>query len=135
MAGEQTGPEHTTAVLRRYWEAWQAGDVATVLALYSEDLTLHYFGDNPMAGAHRGKPAALAALGKISARVRRRVIEVQDILAGATRGVVLAREEFERDGRRFELERVFVYRVEGGLVAECWIYDQDQRLVDRLLAD
>ena len=33
-----------------------------------------------------------------------------------------------------EIERLLKYTVRDGKLAECWVYDEDQRLVDELLA-
>lgn len=54
-------------------------------------------------------------------------------MTGAGRGVILARERLGRAGNARDVERVLVYRVEDGLLAECWVYDADQVLIDRLL--
>ena len=58
---------------------------------------------------------------------------IVDVMAGAERGALLVRERFERDGRTAEVERLLVYAVRDGLLSECWVYDQDQTLVDAFL--
>jgi hypothetical protein len=55
------------------------------------------------------------------------------VTAGPERAVVIAREAFERDGVVTELDRVLVYRIQDDLLAECWVYDGDQALVDGFL--
>ena len=35
---------------------------------------------------------------------------------------------------RQALDRLLVYRTADGMLAECWLYDQDQALVDRVLS-
>jgi ketosteroid isomerase-like protein len=123
------------AALRAYADAWQRGDAAAILALYSDDFTLHYFGRSPLAGDHVGKAAALATLAKVQQLTNRRLIEVHDVLAGDDHGAVLARERFERDGRTLDVRRVFVYHVRDGQLSECWLYDDDQRAVDEFWSD
>jgi uncharacterized protein len=118
----------------RYAAAWQAGDRATMLASYHDDFTLHYFGHNPLAGVHRGKPAALAILAEVTRRTNRKLSGIVDIMAGPERGALLVREIFQRDGNTAEVERLLVYSVRNGLLRECWVYDQDQALVDSFLA-
>ncbi len=95
---------------------------------------LHWFGESPLAGDHRGKPAALAALARMQQVANRRLVEIHDVLASDEHAVVLAREAFERDGRRVETRRVLVYHVRDGKLAEAWVYDDDQRAVDACLA-
>jgi ketosteroid isomerase-like protein len=104
-----------------------------MLACYHDDIALHWFGRGPLAGSHRGKAAALGALAEQGKRARRSLVEIVDVLASDAHAIALVRERLERDGRAVELERVLVYRVRDGKLAECWVYDRDQRLVDDLL--
>jgi ketosteroid isomerase-like protein len=122
--------EANEAVVRAYAEAWEKGDVAAIFGLYHDDFTLHYFGQSPLAGDHVGKAAAVAALGKVQQLTNRKLIEVHDVLAGEEHGAVLARESFERDGRKLDVRRVLVYHLKEGKLAECWLFDDDQHAVD-----
>lgn len=130
-AGDRTAANR--AVAERYVRAWEAGDLTALRACYHPGFTLHYFGDHPLAGDHVGLAAALAALAEVSRRTRRKLVTIVDVTAGPERAVVIAREAFERDGVVTELDRVLVYRIEGDLLAECWVYDGDQALVDGFL--
>jgi hypothetical protein len=123
------------AAVSRYATAWLAGDRIAIAACYHDEFTLHYGGKNPLAGTHRGKPAALAALAEVARRANRRLLGIDDIMAGPQRGAILARELFSRDGRTAELERLLVYAVHDGLLRECWVYDRDQAMVDSFFAD
>jgi ketosteroid isomerase-like protein len=118
--------------IRRYCEAWKAGDLPVLVDCYHDDIVLHYFGESPLAGDHRGKAAALAALAKVQQLTNRRLVEIHDTLASDDHAVILARERFERDGRTLETNRVLLYHVRDGKLAECWIYDDDQRAVDAM---
>ena len=126
--------EDNLALLRRYCDAWLRGDTATLVGCYHDEIALHWHGRSALAGAHRGKRAALEALAAQSKRVRRTPLEVRDLLASDEHAVALTRERFERDGRSVELERVLVYRVRDGKLAECFVFDRDAALVDELLA-
>jgi hypothetical protein len=70
----------------------------------------------------------------VRTRTNRRLIEIRDVLAGERFGLIVAVERFERDGASVDAERLLRYRVRDGKLAECWIYDQDQRRVDQFLA-
>lgn len=122
----------TLEVLRRYAESWTAGDIDALFASYADDAVFHYFGTSDLAGVHRGKSSVLTALIAASSRASRELVEIVDVLAGDERGAIVARERLTRGEESVEIERVFLYRVEGAQIAECWLYDQDQRLVDRL---
>lgn len=118
------------AAVRRYATAWEKNDLATIVDCYHDEMVLHYFGRSPLAGTHKGKPAVLAALKKVGQLTNRRLLEIVDVLASDKHGMIVARERFERDGRVLELKRVLIYQVRDGKLAECWIYDEDQRAVD-----
>jgi uncharacterized protein len=134
-AGDAAQIAEVRAAVTRYATAWLAGDRAAIAACYHDEFTLHYAGQNPLAGTHRGKAAALAALAEVARRANRKLLGVDDIMAGPRRGAILARELFSRDGRTAELERLLVYAVRDGLLSECWVYDSDQATVDAFFAD
>jgi limonene-1,2-epoxide hydrolase len=125
----------TAETMLRYAEAMRTGDSATIRASYGEDIVLHYAGANPLSGPHRGMPAMLAAMGEMRRRSGRRLLEVVDVMIGAERACIVLRERFARDGETHEVERLGVYRVAGGKIRECWVFDEDQALIDRLLRD
>jgi ketosteroid isomerase-like protein len=121
--------------VERYAAAWRAGDMLALVQCYHADFTLHYGGNNPYSGEHRGRIASLITLAKVSRRTNRRLVDIIDVMAGTQRGVLLAREAFERGTLKAELDRMFVYTVKEGQLHHCWVYDTDQALVDRFLAD
>lgn len=119
--------------LERYTTAWLAGDFAAVFACYHDDLTLQYLGGNALTGTHPGKAASAAALQEVSRRTGRRLVAIEAIMAGPERGAVISREAMVLDGAPVELTRLLVYHVEDGRLRECWVYDQGQRQMDRLI--
>ena len=133
-AGNAPVTESIRRAVSGYAAAWLAGDRQAMLASYHDDFTLHYFGRNPLAGIHRGKPAALAILAEVTRRSNRKLSGIVDVMAGPERGALLVREIFQRDGKTAEVERLLVYSVRDQLLWQCWVYDQDQALVDAFLA-
>jgi hypothetical protein len=122
------------AALERYAAAWTSGDLQRIFACYHDDFALHYFGRNAFAGDHLGKAASLKVLAEFSRRTKRRLLKIVDILAGAERGALIAREMVTHRGEEIEIERVFLYAVKDGLLRECWLYDQSQHLIDDIAA-
>jgi hypothetical protein len=122
------------AAVRRYVDAWLAGDVPAMMATYADGFVLHWFGVNPFARTYQGKAEAIPALMAFTERTRRRLVAVVDVTAGPSRAVVIVREAVTVEGVAHEIERVLVYRTEAGLLAECWVYDQDQRMIDAALS-
>lgn len=104
--------------------------MAAILGLYHDDFTLHYLGRSPMAGDHEGKMAAVQALGRVQTLTNRKLVEIHDVLSSEDHGAVLARERFEQGGKTLEVNRILLYHVRDGKLAECWLFDDDQRAVD-----
>ncbi|MDP9908136.1 ketosteroid isomerase-like protein [Variovorax boronicumulans] len=122
------------AVVQRYAQAWAANDLKAIVDCYHDEVVFHYFGRSPLAGTHRGKAACLAVLKQVKERTNRRLVAIRDVLAGEHFGLIVAVEQFEHQGRPVELERQLRYAVKDGRLSECWIYDEDQRLVDEMLS-
>jgi ketosteroid isomerase-like protein len=121
------------AVMERYRDAWAGGDFAGLAALYADDFILHWNGDNPLAGDHVGKAAALGALVEFTRRTDRRLVAVLNIMADAGKAVMIARERLGGKGETREVDRTLVYRTDGEKLVECWVLDADQGFIDRLL--
>jgi uncharacterized protein len=122
------------AAVQRYADAWAANDLPSIIDCYHDDFVLHYFGQNPLAGTHRGKADCLAVLMQVTRKTNRKLVAIRDVLAGGTFGLIVAEEEFQRNGEPIRLERLLRYTVKDGKLAECWVYDEDQRLIDEILA-
>ncbi len=121
-------------IVRTYTDAWLAGDIGRVLDLYHPDLVLHYGGANPLSGDHRGKDAAITALLAVQEATQRVPIVVLDIMESDRHATAWVRERWTVGGNTVELDRLLVYRTLDGMLAECWLYDQDQAFVDRVLS-
>lgn len=120
----------TSRVLRAYAEAWLASDLEKVLSSYHDEIELHYMGESPLAGTHRGRDAAFVALGQASVRTSRRLVAVEDVLVGDSLGALVAVEDLGDPPTR--VRRILLYRVEDEKLRECWLFDEDQRFVDGL---
>lgn len=119
------------ATLERYAAAWSAGDLAAITACYHEGFSLHYFGKNALSGDHVGKAAVLATLADFTRRTGRRLLRIVAVAAGPERGMLISREAL--GPQALEVERVLIFTVQRGLLKDCWVYDQDQGLIDRLV--
>jgi uncharacterized protein len=117
-------------VVRHYADAWAANDLRAIAGCYHDEVVFHYFGRSPLAGTHRGKAACLGILKLVREKTNRKLIAIRDVLAGERFGLIVAVERFEHNGAAVEIERAFRFSVRDGKLAECWVYDEDQRLVD-----
>jgi len=126
-----TNTDEARAVAERYAKAWQEDDLDGILGCYAAGFTLHYFGDNPFTGVHVGKDAALAVLLEVGSRAPRKLVAVDEILAAPGTAVIVAREDISVEGTTTEIRRVLRYRVEGEQFSECWLYEENQALIDQ----
>jgi uncharacterized protein len=128
--GNMDTQNETLRVLRAYAQAWLAADLEKVLASYHDDIELHYMGESPLAGTHRGRDAAFAVLAQASTRTARKLIDVEDVLAGESLGALIAIEDLGDPPQR--VRRVLLYRVQDGKLRECWLFDENQRFIDAM---
>lgn len=119
-------------VLRRYADAWQAGDLDTLIGCYADDFTLHYGGASRFAGTHGGRDAALAVMAEVSTIAPRTLVSVDDVLVGSDGGALVVTETLTRDAEAATIARLLRYRIADGRLQECWLVETDQDLVDRL---
>jgi ketosteroid isomerase-like protein len=60
MGAETSGP------VGRVYEAWSAGDTATIDSLMSPDFVMHVAGGHPLSGVYRGKQDVWGYLDKVA---------------------------------------------------------------------
>ena len=58
------GAEENAAIIRRGYEAFNAGDMETLTELFDENASWHTPGKSPIAGDHEGRDAAFAQFGR-----------------------------------------------------------------------
>ena len=117
-------------VLRRYADAWRAGDLDALIACYADDFTLHYAGATRFAGSHGGRDAALAVMAEVSTLAPRTLVSVDDVMVGGDGGALLVTEELTRGGESATIRRLLRSRIADGFLRECWLIEDDQSLVD-----
>lgn len=123
--------DQARAVVETYAAAWSADDLHGILGCYAKDFTLHYFGDNPFTGDHVGKQAALDALLEVGARAPWTLLSIDEILAGPLSAVIVATLRISVEGEEHEIRRALRFRITGSQLSECWLYEENQALIDR----
>ena len=123
---------HTNAVLiRRSYDAFTRGDIATVLAMLAEDILWHVPGRGPLSRDYRGRDQVsgfFARFTELSDGTFR--IQVEDVLANRERVVVLCTESARRGGRCWSSPQVHVWTVKNGRATVFCQYQGDQQTED-----
>jgi ketosteroid isomerase-like protein len=119
-------------VLKQYVEAFRRKDWEAATAFWADDVVLHVQGRNPLAGDFVGKRAFLEHYGRIFAELggTMELVEVREVLLGAEHAVALVKERAVRGERILDFDRVNVYQLRGGKIAEIWSYDSDPYALD-----
>ena len=113
-------------------EALSRGDITTAMGFYSDDVTFHYPGQNPLSGIYRGKCEVLTLLTKVMHLTNGSFRpEVHDILASDDHVAALVTVRAERDGAPVEWTSVDLFHVRDGKLSEHWVHEVDQDVVDQ----
>jgi hypothetical protein len=129
-AGRPREGDHAGVVLRRYVDCWRNGDLDGLMASYAPGFRLHYGGTSRFAGSHEGRDAALGIMAEVSTVAHRDLLSVDDVLVSDRGGALVVTERLSREGESVDVQRVLRYRVEDGLLAECWLMEADQVVID-----
>ncbi|GHH34234.1 nuclear transport factor 2 family protein [Lentzea cavernae] len=115
------------AVVTTYFDALEAGDLATVADQFADDVVWHQPGDNQFSGVHRGSDAVGAMLGGMMAvsegtfsLKRNAPLLVNGELVAASVRWTAKRSGAEMDGTGVDLMRVV-----DGEVVEVWLFTAD----------
>ena len=122
-------------LLRRGYEAFAAGDMDTVLALFHPDIVWHIGGSNQTTGEYRGHQEVMGFFGKVMELSGGSFhLNVHDIVANDAHGVALVTAYAERDGLAIAVREANIWHLANGQATEFWAFAEDQAVVDRLFA-
>jgi ketosteroid isomerase-like protein len=123
--------EHPIAVvLRQSFEAWNSGRVELSSEYFTEDVVLHFAGNNAMSGTYRGRDAVMDAL----ARARHgwgAQTEVESVLASDDHVMVFHHVTGEYERRPYDRSVIAMKLDAGGKVTEGWFLANDQKGFDK----
>jgi ketosteroid isomerase-like protein len=128
---EATDVASNAALIRRGYDAFAHGNIATVLAILAEDILWHVPGRGPLSRDYRGHAEVLGFFGRfmeLSGGTFR--IQIDDVLASRERVVVLCTESAQRSGRSWSSPQVHVWTIKNGRATVFWQYQGDQQAED-----
>ena len=118
-------------VVRRGFEAWNAGDMEVVRDTYDPDAVMRYHGDFPEPGPFVGRDAIIRQFDRLRDALDERdsLIFTSDFLEARDRVVSRFAWRGEGSGPAMDLELTAVYAVRGGRILEADFFrDHDEAL-------
>jgi len=114
------------ALVRRGYEAFATGDMATLNELFADDIVWHVPGRSQLAGDFRGKEEVFGNFQKVAELTGGTFkLDIHAILADDEHAVVLTRAMGEREGKTLDDNTIQVFHIKDGKVTEQWLHPGD----------
>ncbi len=117
-------------LVRKGFEAFAAGDMATLDGIMSDDVVWHASGDGVLAGDFVGKQAVFGSFALIPQETDSFSQELHAIVADDEHTIALVNATATRRGKTVTLAQVLVFHLEDGKAKEVWITPFDQAAAD-----
>jgi uncharacterized protein len=118
-------------LIRRGHEAFLAGDMETVAALFAENLVWHDAGRSAISGDKHGRAAVMEHIQRLGELTDGTFsFELHDVVGNDTHVVVLATILGRRNGKDLRANHVGVWHMEGAQTVEYWSNFVDQYAAD-----
>jgi ketosteroid isomerase-like protein len=129
--------EEQLEFLSTYWNALNAGDMATFAPLVHEDCVVHYPGNHFLSGDHRGRGPIVdlyTKLYRIGIEPGTFVGEFHDAVTSDDHCCALIKYRLELGaGQRLTGEAVGVFHLEDGQMREYWLFERDQKMINDII--
>ena len=114
------GADENAAIVKRGYEAFNAGDMDTLTELFDESAVWRVPGRSSVAGDHEGRDAAFAYFGRLGQETEGTFkAELRQVLADDEGHVVgIHRNSGERNGKHLALDVCLVFQLENGRITE-----------------
>jgi len=120
------GSQEDVALIRRGYEAFNAGDMDTLRELFTEDAVWRVGGNGALSGVKQGRDAILAYLGELGSRSNGTVkVDLEDVAAGDRYVFGVQSNHAERDGRSLDQRSALVFTLSGEKVTEVLELQED----------
>ncbi|WP_125610049.1 nuclear transport factor 2 family protein [Specibacter cremeus] len=113
------GTQENAELVRRGYEAFSAGDMATLGELFAADAVWHAAGGGVLSGAKQGRDAILAYFGELGARSEGSLkVTVQEIVGGENHTVALQHTHAESNGKILDTDGTLTFQILDGKITE-----------------
>ena len=111
------GTAENAELVRRGYEAFSAGDVATLGDIFAEDAVWHAAGNGVLSGTKQGRDAVLAYFGELGARSQGTLkVTVTDLIGGERHTVALQHNHAEGNGKTLDMDGAISFEVRDGKI-------------------
>ena len=113
-------------LVRRGYQAFGTGDMATLDELFANDIIWHVPGRNQLSGTYRGKQEVFGNFVKLAELTGGTFkLDIHTILADDEHAVVLVTATGEHDGKSLSDNSVQIFHIKDGKVTEQWLHPGD----------
>ncbi|WP_211877379.1 nuclear transport factor 2 family protein [Pseudarthrobacter albicanus] len=113
------GAAENAELVRRGYEAFNAGDMAALRELFVEDAVWYVTGSGVLSGTKQGREAVLAYFGELGSRSQGTFqAAVQDIVGGENHTVGLQQSRAEANGKSLDVATAIAFVLRDGKVTE-----------------
>ena len=118
-------------LVRKGYEAFLSGDMATLAELIDENVVWHVPGSSPISRTYYGRNEVFGFFATLMQETGGELrLTVHDMVGNDDHVVTLVKGEATRNGRTLVSDSVHVAHVRGGQMTEFWEFDADQRASD-----
>jgi ketosteroid isomerase-like protein len=129
-----TGEHPNAETARRFFDAIARGDLDAAFAEFTDDVVWHVPGTNRFSGRFEGRGAVADRFRRMAGEGVATTLDVHDVVANDDHVVALVHLHVETPpGRRYDQPQVDVMHLRDGKIAELWIMNQDQAVLDELV--
>jgi len=115
----EMGHEEDVELIRRGYEAFSAGDVATLTEIFAENAVWYVPGSGVLSGTKQGRDAVLAYFADLGTRSDGSLkVTVQEIIGGENHTVALQHNHAETNGKTLDTDGALAFVVRDGKITE-----------------
>jgi len=129
------GAAENAELVRRGYEAFNAGDLATLGELFAEDAVWYAAGSGVLSGKKQGREAILAYFGELGMRSQGSFqATVKDIVGGENHTVGIQQSHAESNGKTLDVATAIAFVLRDGKVVEGREFFEDTASADEFWA-
>ena len=113
------GTKENVELVRRGYEAFSAGDMATLGEVFAADAIWHVGGRSVLSGKKEGSDAILGYFGELGTRSGGSLkVTVQEIIGGENHTVALQHTDAENNGKNIDADGALAFQIRDGKITE-----------------